>query len=175
MIETIAMIVVALIGAALAFAATKPDTFRVERTTRIAAPPETIFPHINDLTKWTAWSPWEKMDPAMRKTASGPAQGQGAVYKWDGNNQVGTGRMEVLESVPPSKILIKLDFLKPFEAHNRAEFTLTPQEGATTVTWAMYGPQPYLAKVMSLVFNCEKMVGPQFETGLANLKALAEQ
>ncbi len=175
MLETIAFAIIGLIGALLTFAATKPDTFRVQRSIGIMAPPERIFQHINDLTKWSAWSPWEKMDPAMKKTASGPPQGKGAVYEWDGNNQVGTGRMEVLESVLPSKILIKLDFLKPFEAHNRAEFTLTPHEGATTVTWAMYGPQPYMAKVMGLVFNCEKMVGPQFETGLANLKMLAEK
>lgn len=174
MITTILIVMALLIATILAYAATKPDTFRLLRTIRINASPERIFPHIDDLTKWSAWSPWEKMDPAMKKTASGPPQGKGAVQEWDGNNQVGAGRMEVLESVPSSKILLKLDFLKPFEAHNQAEFTLTPQEGATTVTWAMYGPQPYPAKVMSLVFNCEKMVGPQFETGLANLKALTE-
>lgn len=159
----------------LLYAATKPDTFRVQRSIGINAPPERIFPHINDLTKWGGWSPWEKMDPAMKKTASGAPQGKGALYGWNGNNQVGKGRMEILESIPPSKILIQLDFLKPFEAHNRAEFTLTAQEGSTTVTWAMYGPQPYMAKVMGLLFNCEKMVGPQFETGLTNLKMLTEQ
>ncbi|MEQ1794465.1 MAG: SRPBCC family protein [Nitrospira sp.] len=175
MITIIPIVIALLIATILAYAATKPDTFRIQRTIRIAASQEQIFPHINNLTQWAAWSPWEKMDPAMKKTASGPPQGKGAIYEWDGNNQVGKGRMEILESVPPAKILIKLDFLKPFEAHNQAEFTLTPQEGVTTVTWAMYGPQPYMAKVMGLVFNCEKMVGPQFETGLANLKTLAEQ
>jgi uncharacterized protein YndB with AHSA1/START domain len=175
MLTIIGITVAVLIVALLAYAATKPDTFRIERTTHINAPPERIFAHINDLTKWIAWSPWEKMDPAMKITAGGAPLGKGALYEWDGNHQVGKGRMEILESIPPSKVLIKLDFLKPFEAHNQAEFTLAAQEGSTTVTWAMYGPQPYLAKVMGLLFNCEKMVGPQFETGLANLKMLAEK
>lgn len=175
MFETVALVIAGLIGALLAFAATKPDTFRVERSLRVKAQPERIFSHINDLTKWAAWSPWESMDPAMKKSLSGPPAGTGAACEWMGNSKVGHGRMEILESIAPSKILIQLDFLKPFEAHNRAEFTLAVQESSTTVTWAMYGPQPYMAKVMSLLFNCEKMVGPQFETGLANLKMLAEK
>ncbi|MEQ1626908.1 MAG: SRPBCC family protein [Nitrospira sp.] len=169
-------IAIALVMTGLLFyAATKPDTFLVQRSIGIMAPPERIFQHINDLTKWAAWSPWEKMDPAMKKTAGGAPQGKGALYEWDGNSQVGKGRMEILESISPSKILIKLDFLKPFEAQNQAEFTLTAQGSSTTVTWAMYGPQPYLAKVMGLLFNCEKMVGLQFETGLANFKMLVEK
>lgn len=175
MLETIAIAAVILTGAMFAFAATKPDTFRIERTIHINAPPERIFQHINDLTKWSAWSPWDKMDPAMKKTAGGAPLGKGALYEWEGNHQVGKGRMEILESIPSSKILIQFNFLKPFAAHNQAEFTLAAHEGSTTVTWAMYGPQPYMAKVMSFVFNCEKMVGPQFETGLANLKMLAEK
>ena len=167
-------IVLAITGLRL-YAATKPDMFRVQRSIEIEVPPERIFQRINDLTEWVAWSPWEKMDPAMKKTASGAPLGKGAMYEWDGNHQVGKGRMEILESLSPSKVLLKLDFLKPFEAHNRAEFTLTAQDSSTTVTWAMYGPQPYLAKVMGLFFNCEKMVGPQFETGLANLKTISEK
>lgn len=175
MLVFIGIAIACVMTALLIHAATKPDTFRVQRSIGIMAPPERIFQHINDLTLWGAWSPWEKMDPAMKKAAGGAPQGKGAQYEWDGNNQVGKGRMEILESIPPSKILIQLDFLKPFEAHNRAEFTLTARDGSTTVTWAMYGPQPYLAKVMGMFFNCEKMVGPQFETGLANLKTLAEK
>lgn len=175
MLTFMGIAIVLVITVLLLYAARKPDTFRVQRSIGIMAPPERIFQHINDLTKWGAWSPWEKMDPAMKKTAGGAPQGKGALYEWEGNNQVGKGRMEILESIPPSKILIKLDFLKPFEAHNRAEFTLAAQEGSTTVTWAMYGPQPYMAKVMGLFLNCEKMVGPQFEIGLANLKMLAEK
>lgn len=175
MLTFIGIAMVLVITVLLLYAATKPDTFRVQRSIGIKAPPERIFQHINDLTKWSAWSPWEKMDPAMKKTASGAPLGKGAVYEWEGNNQVGKGRMEILESMSPSKILIKLDFLKPFAAHNQAEFTLTAQDSSTTVAWAMYGPQPYIAKVMGIFFNCEKMVGPQFESGLANLRTLAEK
>ena len=175
MLTFIGIAIALVITVLLLYAATKPDTFRVQRSISLNAPLERIFAHINDLTNWGAWSPWEKKDPAMKKTFSGAPQGKGAACEWDGNNQVGKGRMEILESLPPSKILIQLDFLKPFEAHNRAEFTLTARDGSTTVTWAMYGPQPYLAKVMGIFFNCEKMVGPQFETGLANLKAVAEK
>lgn len=175
MLMTIVLTVVILVVALLIYAATRPDTFRVQRSIIIHAPTEKIFPHIEDLTKWGAWSPWEKMDPAMKKTLSGAPRGKGAVCEWSGNNAVGQGRMEILESLPASKILIKLDFFKPFEGHNEAEFSLAPSAGSTHVTWAMYGPQPYMAKVVSLLINCEKMVGPQFETGLANLKTLAEQ
>ncbi len=175
MLKIIALTVIVLIAALLIYAATRPDTFRLQRSIAINAPPEKIFPLINDFKSWVVWSPWEKMDPALKRTYSGAAQSQSAVYEWDGNNQVGQGRMEITESAPSSRIMIKLDFLKPFEAHNTAEFTLAGRDGSTTVTWAMYGPQPYMAKVMGLFLNCEKMVGPQFETGLANLKMLAEK
>ncbi len=175
MLTSIAIGAVMLIAALLAYAATKPDAFRVERSTDIVASPEKIFPHINDLKSWGGWSPWEKMDPAMKKTPGGAPSGKGAVLEWDGNKDVGTGRMEILESVPSSKVLIKLDFLKPFEAHNQAEFTLTPRAGSTQVTWAMYGPQPYMMKVMGLFCGMDKMVGGQFEKGLADLRALTEK
>jgi hypothetical protein len=115
------------------------------------------------------------MDPNMRKTHSGAAQGRGAVYEWDGNKNVGTGRSEIVASVPPSTVKIKLDFFKPFEAHNTAEFTLDGRGGSTNMTWAMHGPQPYIMKVMSIIMNSDKMVGGQFETGLGNLKTLAEK
>lgn len=175
MIGTVALVVVVLLAALLVYAATNPDTYRIQRSANIAAPPDKIFPFINDFHKWDAWSPWEKLDPAMKKSHGGAPQGKGAVHEWEGNKNVGTGRMEVLESTPPSKIVIKLDFLKPFEAHNTAEFTLAPQSGSTNVTWAMHGPQPYILKVMSLFCSKEKMVGGQLEQGLANLKALAER
>lgn len=175
MLKTILIVVVVLVAAVLIYAATKPDQFRIQRTASISAPAEKIFPLINDFHTWSAWSPWEKLDLAMKKTHSGAPQGKGAVLEWDGNKDVGTGRMEVLESIPSSKILIKLDFLKPFEAHNQAEFTLAPNTGSTQVTWAMYGPQPYIVKVMSLFCSMDKMVGGQFEKGLADLKALAEK
>lgn len=175
MLKVIIATVILLVVTLLLYAATKPDTFRVQRTAGINAPPDKVFGLINDFHTWASWSPWEKKDLEMKKTHSGPAQGKGAVLEWDGNKDVGTGRMEVLESVPASQIRIKLDFLKPFEAHNQAEFTLTPNASSTQVTWAMYGPQPFMMKVMDIVMNMDKMVGKDFEDGLANLKALAER
>ena len=175
MFKKIGIIGALLIVSLLAYAATKPDTFRVQRTATIAAPPEKVFRLIQDLHQWASWSPWEKMDPAMKKTYSGAPQGTGAALEWDGNNDVGTGRMEIVSTVPSSRIVIKLDFLKPFEAHNQAEFTVEGSASSTIVTWAMHGPQPFSMKVMDLVMGMDKMVGKDFETGLANLKQLAEQ
>lgn len=175
MFKTIAIVAVVLIVAILIFAATKPDTFRIQRTASIKAPPEKIFSLINDLHSWDTWSPWEKMDPAMKRTHSGAGQGKGAVYEWDGNQKVGQGRMEITETSPPSKVVIKLDFVKPFEAHNVAEFTLQAKGDATDVTWAMYGRSPYMAKVIHVFFSMDSMVGKQFETGLANLKTITEK
>jgi len=175
MLKTIALLAIILIAAILIYAATKPDTFHVQRSTHIAAPPENVFELIEDLHHWASWSPWEKRDPAMKKSYSGSPQGAGAALDWDGNNDVGTGRMEIVSTVPTSRIVIKLDFLKPFEGHNQAEFTLEGGDTATTVTWAMHGPQPFMMKVMDLVMGMDKMVGKDFETGLANLKQLAEQ
>ncbi|MBI4001134.1 MAG: SRPBCC family protein [Nitrospira defluvii] len=175
MLKNILIVVVVLISAVMIYAATKPDTFRVQRTTTIAAPSEKVFALINDLHSWASWSPWEKMDPAMKKSYSGAPQGAGAALDWNGNNDVGTGRMEIASTVPSSRVVIKLDFLKPFEAHNQAEFTLEGGGTATTVTWAMHGPQPFMMKVMDLVMGMDKMVGKDFETGLANLKQLAEK
>ena len=175
MLKTILIIAVVLVAAILIYAAIKPETFRIQRTAGINAPPDKVFALINDFHSWASWSPWEKKDLAMKKTHSGSPQGKGAVLEWDGNKDVGTGRMEVLDSIPVSKILIKLDFLKPFEAHNTAEFTLAPNAGSTQVTWAMYGPQPYMMKVMGLFCSMDKMVGKDFETGLASMKALVEK
>lgn len=175
MLKIIGLIIVALIVALLIYAATRPDTFRLQRSITINAPPDRVFPFINDFHQWPLWSPWEKMDPNMRKTHSGATQGRGAVYEWDGNKNVDTGQSEIVESVPPSTVKIKLDFFKPFEAHNTTEFTLDGRDGSTNVTWAMHGPQPYMMKVMSIIMNSDKTVGGQFETGLGNLKALAEK
>jgi uncharacterized protein YndB with AHSA1/START domain len=175
MLKKIVLVIVVLLVAVLAYAATKPDAFRVQRSTTINASADKIYPLINDFHNWASWSPWEKLDSAMKKTHSGAPQGKGASYEWDGNKDVGTGRSEIVESVPPSRVLIQLDFLKPFEAHNYAEFALAPKAGSTEVTWAMYGPQPYMMKVMGLFCNMDKMIGKDFEAGLANLKALAEK
>jgi uncharacterized protein YndB with AHSA1/START domain len=179
MIKTIALIVVGLLATLIAvvliLALTKPDTFRVGRTTSIKAPPEKIFPLLNDFQSWSAWSPYEKKDPAMKRTFSGPPSGKGAVYEWDGNKNVGQGRMEITGSTPPSNVTLDLDFVKPFEAHNTVVFTLTPQGDSTTVTWTMQGPANFISKVMQVFINMDKMVGTDFEAGLANLKALAEK
>src|SRR5438552_160841 len=179
MIKTIALIVVGLLAVLIAvvliLALTKPDTFRVERTTSIKAPPKRIFPLLNDFQSWSAWSPYEKKDPAMKRTFSGPPSGKGAIYEWDGDKNVGQGRMEIMRSTPPSNVTLDLDFVKPFEAHNTVVFTLAPQGDSTTLTWAMQGPANFISKVMQVFINMDKMVGTDFEAGLANLKALAEK
>src|SRR5262245_56632367 len=181
MVETVAIIavvIVVLVVAALAYAATKPDTFRVQRSTSIKAAPEKILPLVNDLRSHGAWSPWEKKDPSMKRTYSGAANGKGAVYEWDGNKNIGKGRMEITDA-SPSKVVFKMDFLKPFEAHHTAEITMTPQgettNAGTNVTSAIYCANRFLGKVMGLVFNMDKMIGGEFETGLANLKTLSEK
>jgi len=174
MIKTIAIVAVVLIAAILVFAATRPDTFRVQRATTINAPPEKIFGLINDLHKWAAWSPYERKDPAMTRTHSGAMSGKGAAYEWAGDKTVGKGRMEITDTSPPSKVTIKLDFVKPVEAHNIVEFTLEPKGDSTNITWAMHGPSPYVSKVMGLFFDMDSMVGKDFEAGLANLKTVAE-
>ena len=155
--------------------ATKPDSFSVQRAISIKAPAEKIFPLINDFHQWVAWSPYENKDPAMKRTYSGAESGKGAVYAWDGNNNVGSGRMEILDTSVPSKIVIKLDFFKPFEGHNTAEFTMLPQGDATNLTWVMHGPAVFMSKVMQVFMNLDKMIGKDFEAGLANLKKLTEK
>lgn len=178
MLKAIAIIAVVLaIGLAgiLVFALTKPDTFRVERSLAMKAPAGAIYPYVADFHRWTAWSPYESRDPAMKRTFGGAADGKGATYAWEGNNNVGAGRMEILDANGPSKLRIKLDFERPFEGHNTAEFTFVPQGDATLVTWAMYGPAPFLSKLMQVFINMDSMIGKDFETGLASLKRLAEK
>lgn len=171
----IVTIVVVAIVAVLAYAATRPDELRVARSTLIRAPAEKIFPIVDDLRRWSAWSPWERKDPAMKRTFSGADRGKGAAYAWDGNRAVGSGRMEIVESTPPSKIAIKLDFIRPFEGHNTAIYTFVPEADATRLTWSMLGPSPFAAKVMGVFVDMDKMIGKDFEAGLANLKAAAEK
>jgi uncharacterized protein YndB with AHSA1/START domain len=178
MLTIIAIAVVALIilvVAILAIAATRPDALAVERATRINAPPENIFILINDFRSWASWSPYEKKDPAMKRTYSGAASGKGAVYEWMGNGNVGQGRMEIADIAPSSRVTINLDFIKPFEGHNIAEFALHAEDGGTHVVWAMRGRMHFIAKVMSLFLNMDKMIGDDFEAGLANMKAIAEK
>ena len=172
---TVVLIAIIVAAAGLFLYVTgRPDAFRVERSASIDAPPEKVFALINDFHNWPSWSPWDKMDPAMKRTHSGAASGVGAVYAWQGNRKVGEGRMEIIDSSPPSRVAIKLDFLKPFEAHNTADFSLRPAGGGTSVTWAMFGPASFMTKAMGVFMSMDKMVGKDFEQGLANMKAAAE-
>ncbi|TFV35449.1 polyketide cyclase [Bradyrhizobium frederickii] len=174
-IAIIAILLVAGIAGVLVFALTKPDTFRVERSLAVKAPAGAIYPQVADFHRWTGWSPYENRDPAMKRSFGGPSEGKGATYAWDGNNNVGAGRMEILEANGPSKVRIKLDFERPFEGHNTAEFTFVPQGDATLVTWAMYGPAPFMSKIMQVFINMDSMIGKDFEAGLASLKKLTEK
>ena len=173
-IKIVGILLFVFIAGVLIVAATRPDVFRVERSTSIKAPPDKIFSYINDFKQWGAWSPWEKKDPALKRSY-GSTSGKGATYAWEGNKDVGVGSMEIAESIPPSRVAIKLNFVKPFEANNDVVFTLEPRGDTTDVRWAMRGNIPYFAKIIHLFFDMDRMVGSDFESGLAALKAAAEK
>ena len=175
MLKIIGIFAVLLMAGVLLTAATRPDTFRVERATVVQAPPEKIFPYLNDFDRWAAWSPWERKDPAMKRTYGPTKSGKGARYAWEGNSEVGQGSMEIVDSAAPTRVALRLDFIKPFEAHNKVEFTLKPEAGGTRVSWEMEGPVPYFAKIIHMFLNMDRMVGKDFETGLVSLKAAAEK
>lgn len=175
MLKTITIIIAALVAGVLIVAATKPDTFRVQRAAAIKAPPEKVYALINDFKRWDAWSPWEKKDPAMKRTWGAVTNGKGAYYAWDGNSDVGQGSMEITESVPSSKVTLKLDFVKPFAGHNIVEFSLEPKGDITNVTWTMRGPAPFFSKVIQVFCDMDSMVGKDFEAGLAAMKTAAEK
>ena len=175
MLNIILVAVVVIIGVICTLAAFKPDTFRIQRSISIDAKPETLAGLIEDFHQWSNWSPWEMLDPTLSRTYSGSSSGIGAVYEWEGNKKVGKGRMEVIDISENSRILIKLDFFAPFEAHNTAEFTLHQVGSSTNVTWAMVGPASFPVKILHLLMNIDKMVGKDFENGLVNLKMLAEK
>jgi hypothetical protein len=168
------VIIDTIIGIVIVLAARKPNEFRVQRSASIHAAPEKVFSILNDFHKWGAWSPWEKMDPEMVKTYSGPASGKGSGTAWD-SKKVGKGSMEIMESTPSSKLVIALNFEAPMKANNTAEFTLASAGGGTEVTWAMYGKANLMSKIFQLFCSMDKMVGKDFEAGLSNLKALAEK
>jgi hypothetical protein len=170
----VGVVAVMLVAGVLIAAANKSDTFRVQRATSIKAPPEKIAAALTDFRGWGAWSPWEKLDPAMKRSYSGAEKGKGAVYSWEGNGSVGVGRMEITD-VSPSRVALDLDFVKPFPAHSKVEFALEGKGDTTRVTWTMQGPVPYVAKIVHVVFDMDGMVGGQFETGLGNLKAVSEK
>lgn len=174
MLRAIGIAIVALVVALALYVATRPDSFRVQRTATINAPPDRIYPLIADFHAWPRWSPWEQIDPALQRTYGGAESGKGATYAWKGNKDIGSGRMEIVDETPPSRVVIKLDFIEPFEAHNNAELTLQPNGGGSTVTWAMSGPNTTMGKIMGLFFDMDTMVGEQFDKGLANLKKQVE-
>lgn len=172
MIKKILIGFVALIAIFLIVAALQPADFRITRSASIAAPQAMVFEQVNDLHKWQAWSPWAKLDPAAKISYAGPVAGKDASFSWDGNSEVGTGSMTITESRPNDHVQIKLEFLKPFQATNTAEFTFKPEGDKTVVTWSMSGTNGFMGKAIGLIMNCDKMVGGQFEKGLANLNAI---
>lgn len=177
------MLKVLLVGAAVLIIAvvalvtvisTRPSEFRVSRSTTISAPPSVVFGQVNDFHEWEAWNPWGKLDPDMTTTYEGPEQGPGATYSWTGDTNVGEGRMTIEESQPNERIRITLEFLKPMKAINTAEFTFQPEGNRTNVTWSMHGENNFMGKAVGLFMDMDKMIGDNFEKGLADLKAIAE-
>lgn len=171
----IAAVFALAVAGVLGYATTMPDAYRVERSTTIAAAPDVVFPFINDFHNWSAWSPWEKLDPAMKKTHSGAASGKGAVYAWEGNSDVGKGSMEIIDSTAPSKVTLSLHFMEPFEDTSTTEFSLAPEGAGTKVAWVMSGQSNFMAKVMGVFCSMDSMIGKDFEAGLASMKTSAEQ
>jgi uncharacterized protein YndB with AHSA1/START domain len=174
MFKSILAVAVLGIAGVLIYAATKPDSFSVQRSARITAPPDKLFALINDVRAYNTWNPYARKDPAMKLRYEGGASGPGAAYAWE-SESAGVGRMEVIEVAAPNRVAMRLDFEKPMKATNRVEFTLVPQGSTTQVTWAMSGSMPYLHKVMATFFDMDKMIGGDFEAGLVNLKAAAER
>jgi hypothetical protein len=154
--------------------AAQPDTFHFERSTLVNTAPEYVFAQVNDFHAWQAWSPWEKKDPNLKRTYSGPSSGVGASYAWSGNSDVGSGRMTIERAEPAAKIAIKLEFLEPFAAENQATYTFAGVPGGTRVTWAMDGRSGFLSKAIGLFLDSDALLGPDFERGLAAMKVAAE-
>jgi uncharacterized protein YndB with AHSA1/START domain len=174
MLKTILISLAVIVILFVVIVALQPAEFRVARSTTISAPPEVIFAEVNDFHKWEAWNPWGKIDPAMKQTYEGAPVGTGAVYAWAGNKEVGEGRMTITESRPNDLIRIKLEFFKPFAGNSIAEFTFKPEANQTAVTWSMAGENNFMAKAIHLFMNMDKMIGSQFEKGLADMKAVVE-
>ncbi len=154
--------------------AMQPSEFRVTRSATMPGPAEAVFAQVNNLHNWQQWSPWAKLDPQAQNTYNGPDSGEGAIFQWIGSNQVGEGKMTIVESRPHELVKIKLEFLKPFAATNTAEFRFRPNGDRTDVTWTMYGTNNFMSKAIHLALNMDKMVGGQFEEGLANMKSVLE-
>jgi carbon monoxide dehydrogenase subunit G len=171
MLKKIALALALSLAALAVFIATRPSEFRIARSRTLAAPPDVVHAFVNDFHRWPAWSPWEKLDPAMKREHSGAPAGPGAVYYWSGNDQVGEGRMTITDSRPPRSVTIRLEFLKPWAATNTTQLDFTPAGAGTNVTWTMTGHNNFMAKAFSVFMDMDKMVGPDFERGLANLDA----
>jgi hypothetical protein len=169
------LILAAIVAVLLIYAATRPDTFRVERHIVIHRPADHIFPFLEDFRAWSHWSPWEDLDPALQRTYKGSDRGVGAIYEWEGNSKVGKGHMEIIRCDAPTHITIDLSFIRPFKAENAAAFDLELQGPATEVSWAIYGPLPFGSKLMGIFVSMDKLMGKDFERGLAKLKAAAER
>jgi Polyketide cyclase / dehydrase and lipid transport len=174
MLKKIFIGIAVILVAFVVIVALQPSDFRIVRSINISAPPAAVFAQVNDFHNWEAWSPWAKLDPAAKATFEGPSAGKGAIFRWAGNEEVGEGSMMITESLPSDLIRIKLDFLKPFEATNNAEFTFKPEGNQTAVTWSMEGQNNFIAKAFCLFMNMDKMVGGQFDKGLASMKSVAE-
>ena len=174
MLKIILIAVAVIIIVFVVIVALQPSEFRVARSATMSAPAPTVFAQVNDFHKWEAWSPWGKIDPAMKQSYEGAPAGVGAIYTWIGNNEVGEGRMTIVESRPSDLIRIKMEFFKPFAANSTAEFTFKPEGNQTAVTWSMTGENNFMAKAIHLFMSMDKMIGGQFEKGLASMKAVVE-
>lgn len=174
MIKKIILGLLALIAAVCVIAATRPDDMHVTRSATIAAPTEAVFKVVNDFRQWDSWSPWSKLDPAMKKTLEGPPEGVGAIYHWSGNNEVGEGTTTLVESKPSEKVGMRIDMVRPMAGTSDVQFTFAPEGTGTKVTWAMQGKVPFIGKIFGLFMDCDKMCGDQFNEGLANLKKVVE-
>lgn len=174
MLIPILIAVGAIVAVVIVIVAVQPSAYRVVRSATMSAPPSAVFEQVNDFRNWIAWSPWEKLDPQMKRTHEGASSGVGAIYSWEGNKQVGQGRMTITDSSPGEMIRIKLEFIKPFKATNTTEFTFQPQDSQTVVTWTMTGTKNFMFKAVSLFMNMDKLIGGDFEKGLANMKSVVE-
>ena len=174
MLKKILIALAVIVVVFIVIVALQPSDFRVARSATISAPPPAVFAQVNDFHKWEAWNPWGKIDPAMKQTYEGAAAGVGQIYSWVGNSQVGAGRMTITESHPSDLVRIKLEFFKPFSGTNTAELTFKPEGNQTAVTWSMSGTKTFMHKAVHLFMNMDKMVGGQFEKGLADLKSIVE-
>ena len=175
MLKKILLVVLAVVVVFVLYVATRPSTFRIERSAPVAAPPAVVYGQLVDFHRWSAWSPWAHLDPHMSVQYGGAPSGQGAVYEWNGNDKVGQGRMTIVEARPPEAVAIKLEFMKPWSQTNRSEFLLRPEAGGTRVTWTMTGENDFVGKAFGVFMNMDKLIGADFEKGLATLRTVAEE